>query len=164
MSNSSIWPTDRTLPSATTPRESGPGSVRNEGVLHISKSSSINEALPPSCFVSYLGHSLRKYYLSVEMQSVYSASPADWATHHFISIFFLLWTQYHVILFVYILPEEKKLCNRYFFILLVDVNHNFKIFWSIANVMIYSKYIKIQRSLIFAVMNNWLILEAAQLI
>ena len=32
------------------------------------------------CLVSYPGHSLRECYPSAEMQSVYSAAPADWAT------------------------------------------------------------------------------------
>ena len=35
MSNSSIWPIDKTLSGATTPGQSGPGSKGNEGVLHI---------------------------------------------------------------------------------------------------------------------------------
>ena len=29
--------------------------------------------------MSYLGHSLEEFYLSAEMQSVYSSAPADWA-------------------------------------------------------------------------------------
>ena len=39
MSNSSIWPIDKTLLDATTPGQSEPGSNDNEGVLHISQSS-----------------------------------------------------------------------------------------------------------------------------
>ena len=35
MSNSSSWSIDRTLSSATTPGQSGPGSDGNEGILHI---------------------------------------------------------------------------------------------------------------------------------
>ena len=35
MLNSSIWPIDRTLSGITTPRQSGPGSNGNEGVLDI---------------------------------------------------------------------------------------------------------------------------------
>ena len=35
MSNSSIWPMDRTLSGAITPGQSGPGSIGNEGVLGI---------------------------------------------------------------------------------------------------------------------------------
>ena len=34
MSNSSIWPTDRTLTGATNPGQSGPGSDSNKGTPH----------------------------------------------------------------------------------------------------------------------------------
>ena len=34
------------------------------------------------CLVSYTGHSLRECYLSAKVLSVYSESPADWATEH----------------------------------------------------------------------------------
>ena len=44
MSNSSIWPIDRSLSGATTPGQSGAGSDGNEGVLHIPQSSSITGA------------------------------------------------------------------------------------------------------------------------
>ena len=54
----SIWPIDRTLSGATTPGQSGPGSDGNEGVLSIPQSSSITEALPSDCLVSYPGHYL----------------------------------------------------------------------------------------------------------
>ena len=57
MSNSSIWPIDRTLSSAITPGQSGPGSGGNEGVLHLLQSSCITGALPSDCLVSYPGHS-----------------------------------------------------------------------------------------------------------
>ena len=53
MSNSSIWPIDRTQSSATTPGWSGPGSDDNEGVLRISQSSSITGASPSDGLVSY---------------------------------------------------------------------------------------------------------------
>ena len=46
MSNSSIWPIDRTLSGATTPGQSWPGSNGNEGVLRIPQSSNITGALP----------------------------------------------------------------------------------------------------------------------
>ena len=76
MSNSSIWHIDRTLSSATTAGHSGPGSNDNEGILYIAKSSNITEALPSNCLASYAGHSLEDgFYLSVEMQSVYSTAP-----------------------------------------------------------------------------------------
>ena len=46
MSNSSIWPIDRTPSDVTTLGQSGPGSNGNEG------------ASPSDCLVSYPGHSL----------------------------------------------------------------------------------------------------------
>ena len=58
MSNSYIWPIDRTLSDATTPGESGPGSDGNVGVLHVPQSSCITEVLPSDCLVSYQGHLL----------------------------------------------------------------------------------------------------------
>ena len=73
MSNTSIQPIDKTLSGATTPDQGGPGIDVNEGVLHISQSSSSD------CLVSYLGHSLGESYQSAEMLSVYSAAPANWA-------------------------------------------------------------------------------------
>ena len=51
MSNSSIWPTDRTLSGTITPGQSGPGSYGYEGVLCIPQSSSITEASPSDCLV-----------------------------------------------------------------------------------------------------------------
>ena len=60
MSNSSIWPIDRTLLGATTPGQSEPGNDSNEGVLCIPQSSSITEITPSDCFVSFPGHSLEK--------------------------------------------------------------------------------------------------------
>ena len=76
---SSIWLIYRTLSSATTPGQNGHGSDGNKRVLSIPHSSSITEASPWNCFVSYLWHSLDKSYLSAEMQSVYSLALADWA-------------------------------------------------------------------------------------
>ena len=51
MSNSSIWPIDRILSDATTLGQSGPGSNRNEGVLHILQKSKIG-ASPSDSLVS----------------------------------------------------------------------------------------------------------------
>ena len=76
MSNSSIWPIDRTLSDATTQGQNGPGSNGNEGVLCLPQSSSITEASPLDCLVSYLEHLLGE---SAEMQLVYSSGPVDWA-------------------------------------------------------------------------------------
>ena len=57
--------------------QSGPGSNATEVVLCIPKSSSITEALPSDCLVSYPGHSWGWSYPSSEMQSVYSKAPAE---------------------------------------------------------------------------------------
>ena len=46
------------LSGATTPGQSEPGSNGIEEVLCIHQSSSITEALPSDCLVSYPGHSL----------------------------------------------------------------------------------------------------------
>ena len=64
---------------ATTPGQNGPGSDGIEGVLHIPQSSNITGASPSNGLISYLGHTLGKFYFSTEMQSVYSVAPADWA-------------------------------------------------------------------------------------
>ena len=77
MLSSSIWPIDRTLSSATTLGQSGPGSDDNEEVLHISQSSRITEASPSDCLVLYSGHSCWESYSSAEIQLVYSTAPAD---------------------------------------------------------------------------------------
>ena len=53
MSNSSTWPTDRTLSGTTTLSQSGPGSDGNELVLCIPQSSSITRALTSECLMSY---------------------------------------------------------------------------------------------------------------
>ena len=77
---------DRTLSGATNPGKSEPGSNGNEGVLCISQSSSITGASPSDCLVSYLGHSLGKFYPSAEKQSVYSAAPFNLASKYLIKI------------------------------------------------------------------------------
>ena len=58
---------------------SGPGSDGNKGVFRIPRNSSITGATSSDCLVSYAGHSLGESY-SLEMQSMYSIAPADWAT------------------------------------------------------------------------------------
>ena len=56
------------------------GSNGNEGVLRIPRKFGIILASPSHCLVSYPGHSLGQgSYPSAEMQSLYSAPPADWA-------------------------------------------------------------------------------------
>ena len=83
MSNSSIWPIDRTLSGTATPGQNGPGSNGNEEVLHIPQSSSITRASPSGCLVSYLGHLLVGVLplCKDEVSVFYSPLPtADWAT------------------------------------------------------------------------------------
>ena len=80
---SSILPINRTKSSATIPGQNGPGSKGNEGILCILQSSSITEAPPSNCLVSYPGHSLVGWsYPSAEVQSVTPAAPSDRATEH----------------------------------------------------------------------------------
>ena len=52
----SIRPIDRTLTGATAPDQSRPENNSNEKVLHIPQNSSITEATPSDCLVSYLGY------------------------------------------------------------------------------------------------------------
>ena len=68
-----------TLSCATTPGQSGPRSIGNEEILCIPQSSSITEASPSDCLVSYQGHSVEGSYPFPEKQSVYSTALADWA-------------------------------------------------------------------------------------
>ena len=74
MSNTSIWPINRTLSGTTIPGQSEPGSDGNKGVLHIPQSYSITEDSPSDCLISYPRQLLRECYLSAEIQSVYSES------------------------------------------------------------------------------------------
>ena len=62
MSNSFIWPIDRTLSGTTTLGKSGLGSNVNEGVLHIPQRSSITEASPSDCLVSYLEYLCQRWW------------------------------------------------------------------------------------------------------
>ena len=80
MSNSSVWPIDRTLSGVTTPNQSGPGGDGNDGALRIPQSSNITEASPSDCLVSYPRHSLGVSYPSAEMQLAHSTTPPDWAS------------------------------------------------------------------------------------
>ena len=103
MSNTYIWPIDRTLTGATTLGQRGPGNDGNEGVLCIPQSSSItaeiqsvystapaNWTIQDTCWGSINPlqrcnrcillpqpeHLLVEYYPSAEMHSVYSTAPA----------------------------------------------------------------------------------------
>ena len=69
--------THRTLSGATTPGQRGSGSDGNKGVLHIPESSSIAGASQSDCLISYTVSSLGEFYLSAEMQSMYSTTPTD---------------------------------------------------------------------------------------
>ena len=77
MSNNCIWPIDRALSGVTTPDQSGPESNGNEGALHIPQSSS-NTWTKSDCLFLYPGHSFGESYPSAEMQTMYSAVPANW--------------------------------------------------------------------------------------
>ena len=70
-----------TLSGATTLSQSRPGSNSNEWVLCIPQNSSITGTLSSDGSVSYPGHSFEGggYYSFAEVQSVYSAAPANWA-------------------------------------------------------------------------------------
>ena len=52
----SIWTIDRIVSGATTPGQNEPWNNGNEGVLCIPQDSSITEAAPSDCLVSYPGH------------------------------------------------------------------------------------------------------------
>ena len=78
ISNSSIWPIDRTLSGPTTLGLSRPRSNGNEEGLHIPQNSKTG-ASPSNDFASYPGHWLGVSYPSAEMQSMYSTVPANWA-------------------------------------------------------------------------------------
>ena len=78
MSNSFIWPIDRTLSDATIPGQSEPGSDGNQEVFCIHQSFCISGASLSDWLMSYAGHSFEKSYPSVEMQSVYSEAPTYW--------------------------------------------------------------------------------------
>ena len=88
--NCSVWPMDRTLSSATTAGQSGPGSNCNEGVLRISRSFSITGASPLNCLVSYQDIRLRESYPSAEMQSVIPKVSALLEPYH--QIIFVLYS------------------------------------------------------------------------
>ena len=95
----------------TTPDKSGPGSDGNKWVLCIPQSSSINIA-SSDCLESYPGLSPGKSYLSAEMQSVYSAAPADWVSDYY---YYISWRfeYFKTILFeiVIFFPLKIKWCK-----------------------------------------------------
>ena len=70
MSNSSIWPIDRTIPGAATPGQSGLGSDGKEGVLRILQNSSITGALPSNCLMSYPGYLESDSFAEMQLASL----------------------------------------------------------------------------------------------
>ena len=80
MSNSSIWPIDRTLSGTTILGQDGYGNNGNEEYSIFPKAPQ-TWASPSDGLMSSSGHSLGggESYLSAEMQSVYSTALADWA-------------------------------------------------------------------------------------
>ena len=58
----------------------GRGSDGNKVVLNIPQSSCNTGSSVSDCLVSYAGNSLGEFYPSAEMQLMYSAAPADWAS------------------------------------------------------------------------------------
>ena len=74
-----IRPIDRILSGATKPGQIGPGRDGNEELLNIPQSSSIPETSPSDYLVSYPWLALGESYPFVEMLSVYSSAPDDWA-------------------------------------------------------------------------------------
>ena len=85
MSNSSIWPIDKTLSDAATPGQSRHRSNGNEGVLSIPQIASITGA-SLSDFFCHTQYSRWRggggSYTSEEMQTMYSTAPADWACYN----------------------------------------------------------------------------------
>ena len=77
---------------ATILGQNRPGNDGNKGVLWIPQSSSITEASPSDCLVSYPGHSLAESYPYVEIQGVYTAAPVNWASLHKYYSFVSEWT------------------------------------------------------------------------
>ena len=77
ISNSSIWPKDRTLTRATTPGLSRPGNDGNKRVLRIPQNSSITGASPSYSLMSYQDTRWWGFYPSAEMQWVYSTALTD---------------------------------------------------------------------------------------
>ena len=75
---SSLWAIGKTLSGASTQGQSGPGRDSNKWMLGIPQSSSITEASPLECLMSYPRHSLGETYLFAEMKSAYFTTPTDW--------------------------------------------------------------------------------------
>ena len=81
MLNSFIRPLDKTLSGATTPRLSERGSDGNEGVMWNSSKLQHYWCLNIWLFIVIYRTIVGESYSSAEIQSVYSAAPAEWTTH-----------------------------------------------------------------------------------
>ena len=66
------------LSGTTTPGQGRPGSVGIEELFHIPQNL-IAGVSPSACLVSYPGHMSRDSKASLEMLSMYSTAPANWA-------------------------------------------------------------------------------------
>ena len=80
MTNSFIWPIDRTLPGATNLGQSGPGNNGNKRVLRKAPALLDHLHVYWHMFSIISRIFVGEYYLSAEMQSVYSTTPVDWAS------------------------------------------------------------------------------------
>ena len=80
MSNNSIRPIDRTQSSGSTSVQSGPGSNDNEGVLRIPPKLKDYRNLTIRLFNVIYQDIRGGIFPYIEMQSVYSLAPPDWAT------------------------------------------------------------------------------------
>ena len=78
MSNSSIWPIDRTLSRATTSGQSESGSDGNEGGYFAFFKAPLTRALSLDGLMSYAEHLLGESYSSAEIQLIYSTASANW--------------------------------------------------------------------------------------
>ena len=93
---------DRTLSGATTLDQSGPRCDGNEGVLCIPQSSSITEASPSDCLVSYPGLLLGESYSSAEKQSVYSTASANWTNIEKMQFIYFVIYKSKIYIYIYI--------------------------------------------------------------
>ena len=111
---SSIWLIDMTPSGAIAPSQSGTGSDGNKGVLRIPQSSSIARASPSDYSMSSPRHSLGESHPSTEMQSVYSAAPADQAIHILSEITWTIWLLYYNNMCLH-LSHIKSFCGSFGF-------------------------------------------------
>ena len=105
MSNSTIWPIDKTLSGTTTPGQSGPGSDWQWRSTQHSPKLQHYWSLIIRLFSVISGHSLGVgSYPSTKMHSLYSIAPANLAETGMVNnLFSLLW----------IYAPESKVCRVY---------------------------------------------------